>query len=338
LGIWNHAIFLPSAASLIVCYTIFLWPGIRQYFINGVLYSLGFLVGLSPRFVSALFFENNLFPKRPPIPRATLKSALLNFLYTLSGDSLYARFSGKSAIPFVWETTGIILTTLATFYFFKRNKYEKKIFWGIYTFFVCNFIGVWLITPFGSIGSRLWLIPAWIFPISLVIWMPNLREWKWRVTSGILLVTHVILLLVNHYIPNNNTHGVISPSVYVGGKYDNTWDYYDHRQITNKLAQADSNLIFISTINVFTFYYLMPPEQRHKIKLLWQAIQYSTNPEKQKLYDSITYKGPIPHSALFVFYENDKDYLETFYNLSLFKETILDEKAGIPGFKVFRFK
>jgi hypothetical protein len=82
----------------------------------------------------------------------------------------------------------------------------------------------------------------------------------------------------------------------------------------------------------------MPPEQRHKIKLLWQAIQYSTNPEKQKLYDSITYKGPIPHSALFVFYENDKDYLETFYNLSLFKETILDEKAGIPGFKVFRFK
>lgn len=337
-GVWNHVIFLPTALSLVTCYAIFMWPGVRRAFTNGAFFLLGFVVGLIPRFLSVFLFGNVLFPQRPPIPRASLYSSGLNFLYTLSGDGLYARFSGGSVIPFFWEIVGILIVLLITFYFLKHNKTEKNIFWGICLFLIFNFFGVWFITPFGSMGSRLWLIPSWLFPVLFVVWMADIMAWRWRILGGIMIFVNLLLLLVNHYIPNSRSGGVISPSVYVGGKSDNTWDYYDHRQIVKKLAQTDTEYIFISNINVFSFYYLMPPDQRHRIKILWPIIQYSTNREKQRLYDPIIYKGPFPQSALFVFYDNDKDYLDTFYHENYFRKTILDSNAGIPGFMVFRLK
>ncbi len=340
LGVWNHIIFLPSAISLVSCYTLFLWPGFRQYLVNGIFCSLGFLMGLIPRFISAWVFENVLFQKRPEIPPSSLTSSLLNYLYTLSGDGLYARFSGGSVVPFVWGILGILIVVLVTFCFSRRDKNEKKLFWGIWVFLVFNFIGIWRITPFGSMGSRLWLIPVWLFPILLGIWMANLSGRKQRIIGGVMILIHMALLVVNYYIPNSRSSGVISPSVYIGGKYDNTWDYYDHRQIVKVLAQANEECIFISNINVFTFYYLMPKEQRHRIKLLWPLEQggMGTTPEKQRLYNRISYKGPMPKSALFVFYDNDRDYLDHFSKQWYFPMTTLDNDMSRPGFKVFRLK
>ena len=40
-------------------------------------------------------------------------------------------------------------------------------FWGIITFIAINFTGIWQITPFGSVGSRIWLIIAWGLPLFL---------------------------------------------------------------------------------------------------------------------------------------------------------------------------
>jgi len=139
---------------------------------------------------------------------------------------------------------------------------------------------------------------------------------------------------------NSYSHGVISPSVYIGGKYDNTWDYYDHRQIVKKLVQTDSECIFISNINVFTFYYLTPKEQRHRVKLLWslESVSSGSTPEKIRLYKQITYKGPMLKSALFVFYDNDKDYLDTFSKQRFFPMTTIDNNISFPGFRIFRFK
>ncbi|MCK6469377.1 hypothetical protein FBQ80_13820 [Candidatus Brocadia sp. AMX2] len=340
LGVWNHVIFLPSAVSLVICYAIFMWPGFRRFLINGIFCLLGFLIGLVPRFISALVFGNVLFQKRPAIPPASLKTSLLNLLYTLSGDGLYARFSGKSIIPFAWGILGIVIVILVTFCFLKDGKKEKKLFWGIWVFLVFNFIGIWRITPFGSMGSRLWLIPVWIFPVLLVVWMTDLHAWKWRIIGGIMIFINLMLLVVNYYIPNSRSNGVISPSVYVGGKYDNTWDYYDHRQVVEKLAQTDAESVFISNINVFTFYYLMPKEQRHRIKLLWSLEQggMGSTPEKQQLYSRFSYKGPIPKSALFVFYDNDKDYLDHFSKQWYFPLTTPDNDTSLTGFKVFRLK
>ena len=340
LGVWNHVIFLPSATSLVICYAIFMWPGLRQFLFNSLFCSLGFLVGLIPRFISALVLGNVLFQKKPSIPPASLTSSLLNLLYTLSGDGLYARFSGGSVIPSAWGILGISIIILATFYFLKHSKNEEIIFWGIWVFLILNFIGIWQITPFGSMGSRLWLIPAWIFPILPGVWIPDFHAWKWRILGGILISVNLILLVVNYYIPNSRSYGVISPSIYVGGKYDNTWDYYDHRQIVKILAQTDEEYIFVSNINVFTFYYLMPEEQRHRIKLLWPLEQggMGGTSEKQILYAKFGYKGPMPKSALFVFYDNDKDYLENFSNQWYFPLTTLDNDISFPGFKVFRLK
>lgn len=210
LGVWNHVIFLPSAVSLVICYAIFMWPGFRRFLINGIFCLLGFLIGLVPRFISALVFGNVLFQKRPAIPPASLKTSLLNLLYTLSGDGLYARFSGKSIIPFAWGILGIVIVILVTFCFLKDGKKEKKLFWGIWVFLVFNFIGIWRITPFGSMGSRLWLIPVWIFPVLLVVWMTDLHAWKWRIIGGIMIFINLMLLVVNYYIPNSRSNGVIS--------------------------------------------------------------------------------------------------------------------------------
>ncbi len=340
LGVWNHVIFLPSAIALVVCYAIFLWPGVRNFLINGGFCSLGFLIGLIPRFVSTLVFGNVLFPKTPAVPPATLTSALLNLLYTFSGDSLYARFSGGSVLHSAWETLGFFIIVIGTFCFFRRTRMEKKIFWGILVFLCLNFIGIWRISPFGSIGSRVWLIPAWVIPILTGIWMADLTAWKWRIIGGCLISTNMILLAVNYYIPNSHTPGVISPSVYTGGKNDNTWDYYDHRQILEKLLKTESKCILISNINVFTFFYLTPEDQRHRIKLLWpiESVSSGSTPEKIKLYQRISFKGPLPKSVLFVFYDNDMDYLDTFSKQWFYPMTTVDPSVSFPGFKVFRLK
>jgi hypothetical protein len=317
-----------------------MWPGFRQFLINGVYFSLGFLGGLIPRLISACVFGNVLFQKRPAIPPASLKTSLLNLLYTLSGDGLYARFSGGSVVPFAWGIPGILLVVLVTFYFSRRDKNEKKIFWGVWVFLVLNFIGIWRITPFGSMGSRLWLIPVWVFPVLLGVWMSNLNAWKWRIIGSVTILIHLILLGVNYYIPNSRSNGIISPSVYVGGKYDNSWDYYDHREIVEKLAQTSDECIFVSNINVFTFYYLMPKEQRHRIKLLWPLEQggMGSTPEKQRLYRLLSYNGYMPKSALFIFYDNDRDYLDHFSRQWYFPMVTVDDTISHPGFKIFRLK
>lgn len=339
-GVWNHVIFLPSVIALVICYAIFMWPGTRLFFIKSLFCAIGFLVGLTPRFISVLLFGNILFPKKPSIPPATITTSLLNLLYTFSGDGLYARFSGGSVIPFAWGMLGIFVVVLGTFHFLRHGKTEKKIFWGIWVFLVFNFIGIWQISPFGSIGSRVWLIPVWTVPVLLGVWMKDLLSWKWRIVGGAVIFLNLILLVVNYYIPNSRLHGVISPSIYVGGKYDNTWDYYDHRRIVEKLLRTDSDCICISNINVFTFYYLTPKEQRHRIKLLWplESVSSGSTPEKLKLYKQITLKGPMPKSPLFVFYDNDKDYLDTFSKQWFFPITTIDNDISLPGFKIFRLK
>ena len=84
----------------------------------------------------------------------------------------------------------------------------------------------------------------------------------------------------------------------------------------------------------------MPEEQRHRIKSLWPIFRTDTGSprEKQELYDRVNYIGPMPKSALFVFYDNDKDYLETFSKQWYYPLTILDNNISFPGFKVFRLK
>lgn len=340
LGVWNHIIFLPSALSLVICYLLFLWPGFRPLLANGLFCLLGFLTGLLPRFISAWVFGNVLFQKRPAIPSSSLTSALLNYLYTLSGDGLYARFSGSSVVPFVWGILGSTIVVLVAFCLSRHGKHTKKVFWGIWVFLVCNFIGIWQITPFGSMGSRLWLIPVWVFPFLFGVWIADLQTWRRRILGSVIVGINIVLLVVNYYLPNRHSPGVISPSVYVGGKYDNTWDYYDHREMVQKLAQTKDAYIFFSNINVFTMYYFMPEEQRHRVKLLWPLEQggMGSTPEKESLYRRFSYRGPMPSSALFVFYDNDKDYLDHFSHQGYFPLTTLDDELSLRGFKVFRLK
>ena len=115
LGVWNHIIFLPSAVSLVICYAIFMWPGIRQLLINSGFCSLGFLIGQIPLVISAFILGNVLFQKKPSIPPASLATSLLNFLCTLSGDGLYARFSGGSVVPFACGMLGILIVVMVSF-------------------------------------------------------------------------------------------------------------------------------------------------------------------------------------------------------------------------------
>ncbi|MBM4054549.1 MAG: glycosyltransferase family 39 protein [Planctomycetes bacterium] len=340
LGIWNHIIFLPSAVSLVICYAVFKWPGLRRFPIQCAWCALGFSLGLAPRFASMLALGMELFPKKPSIPPASLKTALLNLLYTLSGDGLYARFSGGSVLPFVWGIPAILAIFAAIFHISKHNKMERKMFWGIVVFIALNFAGIWQITPFGSVGSRVWLLIAWVFPALLGMCITNSNTWLWRIMGGIVISIHLILLTVNYYIPNSRSNGAIEPSVYVGGKTDNSWDYYDHRRITETLLHTTEECIFISNINVFTLYYLTPEDQRPRIKLLWPIILGGggDTPEKKEIYDRVTYKGTMPKSVLFVFYDNDKDYLEHFTRQPFYHMTSLVRDIAFPGFRIYRLK
>ena len=122
--------------------------------------------------------------------------------------------------------------------------------------------------------------------------MADLNAWKWRILGGVVISVNLVLLVVNYYIPNSHSHGVISPSVYVGGKYDNTWDYYDHRQIVEKLSQTNEEYIFISNINVFTF--LLFNARRatapDKDALAFRTRRHGNYSEKQRLYSKFSYK------------------------------------------------
>ncbi|MBE7444158.1 MAG: hypothetical protein HS132_02475 [Planctomycetia bacterium] len=65
-------------------------------------------------------------------------------------------------------------------------------------------------------GSRLWLIPVWIFPDSARDMAGNAFGRKRCIIGGVMIFIQVALLVVNYYIPNHRSSGVISPSVYIG--------------------------------------------------------------------------------------------------------------------------
>lgn len=340
VGIWNHVIFLPSAIALIFAYLVFLWPGTRLFFYSLLFFLPGFFLGLIPRIISATCFGFSFFPEKPSLPMAPIASAIKNLFYTLSGDGLYARFSGGSTFFFIWGIAGILLIFLVLRLFSISKIKQKKLLCGIVVFLLINFLCIWKMSTFGSICSRFWLIPVWIFPILLGLLMEDIHSLKWHILGYAVIIIHTISLLLNYYIPCSHSPGVVAPVVYVGGKYDNTWDYYDHRQIVKELAHVDSKYIFISNQNVFTFYYLMPKDQKHRIKMLWpiKLTEKNIPPEKSTLFDLVTYIGSIPKSSLFLFYDSDKVSLDDFSRMSFFKWLIIDTNTSIPGFLVYHVK
>ena len=170
--------------------------------------------------------------------------------------------------------------------------------------------------------------------------MVNIDALKGYIIGSILISINIILLLINYYIPNSNSPGALLPVVDVGGTYDNSWDYFDHREIVKRLSQVEGEYIFISDRNVFTFYYLMPKDQRHRIKMIWpiKLTEQNLPPGKIRLFNLVTYLGPIPKSSLFVFYDSDKVGLDHFSRMSFFKWMIVDKNTSIPGFLVYRVK
>src|SRR3990167_5761961 len=340
VGIWNHVIFLPSALALVFSYLVFLWPGLRLFFIRCIFFTLGFLIGLIPRIISAICFDFSFFPERPSLPLTPIVSTVVNLFYTLSGDGLCARFSGGSKLFFAWGIAVILLIFIVFRYFSNDKTIARKLLHGISVFFICNFLFAWKMTEYGSINSRFWLIPVWVFPILLGLLMVNIDALKGYIIGSILISINIILLLINYYIPNSNSPGALLPVVDVGGTYDNSWDYFDHREIVKRLSQVEGEYIFISDRNVFTFYYLMPKDQRHRIKMIWpiKLTEQNLPPGKIRLFNLVTYLGPIPKSSLFVFYDSDKVGLDHFSRMSFFKWMIVDKNTSIPGFLVYRVK
>jgi len=311
LGVWNHIVFLTSVLSVVISYLSFSKANIRHTLKGMTWFVLGIIIGSIPRLYGIVFLHFPVVPGEPPYKLSLVSTAFLNMIYTLGGDALFNRACGKTIFSFNWFLPlCVIFSSLIVFS--KKEVWIKKLWISVFSCIVINFAVIWLITPDGLTGSRLWLLPLWLVPLLLAIGLSTLGKKAYYLVIAAIVLVNISNIGINYFYSFVNTGGLAKEKVYVGGRYDNSWDFIDMRPLVEKIKDTNAKRIYIEDFNVYRLVFLSSDSQRNKIRTL---------------LDFLYGQEEIPAGSLFVLYRRGNN--DNFVKPVAIKDKILEYQPAL---------
>jgi hypothetical protein len=268
MGCWNHIVFAPTVLSVIVVY--FIASRIKPEKISDALlfFAIGAIIGAIPKLYGMVVLGYPLFPAVGKTMHCGLIEAFLNMVYTLGGNALYIRACGKILFSVNWLLPLCVLGSASVIFIRGVSPQKRKVWIATAVCAILSFLGTLVITPKELIGSRIWLLPLWFVPLLLA---SALSAYPKIIRIGLgtaLIIINITAISANYFYNFLQNKGTPLQSVYVGGRYDNSWDFIDLRSLTNKLAYYNNKPIYIEDINIDRLKFLLPVDYRGRARLI----------------------------------------------------------------------
>jgi 4-amino-4-deoxy-L-arabinose transferase-like glycosyltransferase len=272
LGVWNHIISAPIVLTVAIVYVIGFRPTITQLKKISLPFLSGVLIAALPRLFIILWFDRPWIPESPPGGVASPESALLNLLYTLGGNGLYARSSGEVLISLNWFLPLCLLLSTAVLFIPRVSSKTKKIYLLATSTVLLGSIVTWLISPGFSLGSRFWLLPLWFVPLMMGAAVTAIKRSELRMlVGGAIVVINLVLIGTNYFYAFSKTGGIPRSEIYVGGRFDNSFDFIDMRPMLNKVLHYDNHPFYLPEGAQWSAMFLTPESQRKRIRVIQKA-------------------------------------------------------------------
>ncbi len=110
----------------------------------------------------------------------------------------------------------------------------------------------------------MWLLPLWFVPIQIALSLAPKKILSYFLAAGLVTV-NLTGLGINYFLPILKTGGVAMERVYVGGRYDNSWDYVDFMPLAKKFSEIPFKAIYVEDFNTFRLEFLLPPFQNRRV-------------------------------------------------------------------------
>jgi len=288
LGCWNHIIFVPTAASVTVVYIIASRmkpakiPAILLWFAAGV------LIGAVPKLYGVAVLGYPLFPEIRETVHSNFSEAFLNIVYTLGGDGLYIRACGRTIFSVNWFLPLCVLGSASVIFRRDVSPRSRRMWIAAAACMILSFLGTLVITPKDAIGSRIWILPLWFVPLLLASALPVYPKVVRAGLGAAIVIINIAATGTNYFYNFLQDKGIPQASVYVGGRYDNSWDFIDLRPLANKIADYNNKPVYIEDYNVDRLQFLLPEDSMSRVRL---AENLFTN------------EGGVEVGSLLVFYD-----------------------------------
>jgi hypothetical protein len=268
LGIWNHVIFLPTIAAVAATYLFFARPKFREILRIIPWFIMGGLIGAIPKVYGVMRLGYDFFPASAGTAIPPFSQALLNFVYTLGGDALYIRACGEVRLSLNWALPLAVVISASMLMRRRLPERQRKMWLAVAACLTLSFLGSWLITPEGLIGSRIWLLPLWFVPALLALALPHSPRWLRTGLGCTLIVVNLASVGTNYFYSFLQNGGTPKEEVYVGGRNDNSWDFVDLRPLIKKIQDNNNEPIFIEDFNSDRLRFLIAEPSRRRVHTL----------------------------------------------------------------------
>lgn len=277
LGVWNHVILMPVVVSVILIFLAWNKPGYHDLkkIMPGFL--TGGLIAAVPRLYMILVHGSAWIPETPPTSMAPVVSSILNIIYTVGGDALYARCCGQTIVSVNWFLPFCFLASIGVLFAPKVPQEYRHIWLLAAMCVILGLVGTWLAVPDNRLGSRIWLLPLWFAPLLLGSAVAAIHRKITRILVTILVVaTNLSLIGTNYFYSFLRTGGIPKGSVYVGGRYDESLDALRKQPTIESIVHYNDKPFYFQDAKPWTAMFLAPYSQIGRAR----SFEDLTSPDK----------------------------------------------------------
>ena len=269
MGVWNHVVFLPTVVSIIIGYCVVSRVNIKKALTVFPWFIFGGLIGVIPKLYGVIVHGYSFIPQKSIKGIPALSNTLINLIYTLGGDGLYAKICGEILFSFNWFLPLSVVVSAIIQLRSKTTPSRKKMWKITVLCFFFSSLGTWLITPLGLSGPRLWLLPLWFIPFLLALSLPVSVKWL-KISIGVIIISINLLSTgLNYFYNFLQDGGIPKDNIYIGGFYDSGLNFIDMRPLVKKLNKYKSNKpIYIEDVNTHRMLFLINKSYRSRVKVI----------------------------------------------------------------------
>jgi len=269
LGVWNHLVFAPPLLAVAIVYLAWCKPGMQQ--VKKVLPPLfiGVFIAAIPRLYMIAWLGSPLIPASNYSGPASLWSAVLNLFYAIGGDGLFVRSSGEILVSLNWFLPLCLVLSTAVLFIAEVPAKIKKIGSFSLAVFLLGFVITWSVSPKITLGSRYWEHSVWLVPIIIAAAVAAIKKPGFRVlATSVIVAVNLFAIGTNYFYAFIKTGGIPKQKVYVGGRYDNSYDFVDMRPVLNVLLAFNNKRFYIQDYDHSRAWFLAPEAQKRRVRIL----------------------------------------------------------------------